>query len=109
MAKLEYYTVKPSLKQIYGKRVTKNTKFKEKTEDGRVTQTFEDLTLTTHIKSKVESGEFTIEEDSKLSVKMPEGTILIWDEHEGFIIPQYQMCTLAEVKQDIADLEEIYK
>ncbi len=109
MAKLEYYTVRPNLKQIYGKKVTKDTKFKEKTEDGRVNQTFENLTLTTHIKHKAESGEFIIEEDSKITVTMPEGTILIWDEHEGFIIPQYQMCTLAEVQQDINDLEEIYK
>ena len=29
MEKLEYYTVEPNLKQIYGKRVTKDTVFDE--------------------------------------------------------------------------------
>lgn len=108
MSKLEYYTIKPNLKQIYGKKVSKDTKFTEQTEDGRVHQTFEDLTLTTTIKSKVENSGFSIEEDSTIKVKMPEGTILIWDEGEGFIVPQYQMCTLDELTQEIKDIEEIY-
>lgn len=108
MSKLEYYTIKPNLKQIYGKRVDKDTKFEEKTDDGRVNQTFENLTLTTNIKSKVENAGFTIEEDSQIKVTMPEGTILIWDEGEGFIIPQYQMCTLNELSQEIKDIDEIY-
>ena len=108
MSKLEYYTIKPNLKQIYGKRVDKDTKFEEKTDDGRVHQTFENLTLTTNIKSKVENAGFTIEEDSQIKVTMPEGTILIWDEGEGFIIPEYQMCTLNELSQEIKDIDEIY-
>ena len=50
MEKIEYYTLKPNLKQIYGKKVTKDTVFTEKTEDGTVEQEFKDLTLTTKIK-----------------------------------------------------------
>ena len=45
--KVEYYTLRPNLKQIYCKKVTKDTKFEDKTEDGSVIQTFENLTLTT--------------------------------------------------------------
>lgn len=108
MSKLEYYTIKPNLKQIYGKKVTKDTKFEEQTEDGRVHQTFENLTLTTNIKTLVENAGFTIEEESKLTIKMPEGTILIWDEGEGFIVPQCQMCTLEELQEEIKDIHEIY-
>lgn len=108
MSKLEYYTIKPNLKQIYGKRVTKDTKFKEQTEDGRVHQTFENLTLTTKIKTLVENAGFTIEEESELIIKMPEGTILIWDEGNGFIVPQCQMCTLEELQEEIKDIQEIY-
>lgn len=108
MEKVEYYTIKPNLKQIYGKKVTKDTSFTEQTEDGRVHQTFENLTLTTHIDHKVDSNGFEISETSDLVIKMPEGTILIWDEGEGFIVPQCQMCTLEELKQEVEDIQEIY-
>ncbi|MBQ8044099.1 MAG: hypothetical protein IJ272_08150 [Clostridia bacterium] len=106
--KIEYYTLKPNLKQIYGKKVTKDTVFTEKTEDGRVTQEFKDLTLTTRIKSEMEQGGFKIVEESTMTVTMPEGTILIWNEQEGFIVPQYQMCTLEELEEEIKDIKGIY-
>ncbi len=106
--KIEYYTLKPNLKQIYGKKVTKDTVFTEKTEDGRVTQEFKDLTLTTKIKSEMEQGGFKIVEESTMTVTMPEGTVLIWNEQEGFIVPQYQMCTLEELEEQIKDIKGIY-
>jgi len=108
MSKLEYYTIKPNLKQIYGKRVKKDTVFEEKTEDGRVHQTFKNLTLITTIKNEVEDGGFKIKEESTVKVQMPENTILIWDEAEGFIIPRCQMCTLDELTQEIKDIDEVY-
>ena len=106
--KIEYYTVRPNLKQIYGKRVTKDTEFTDKTEDGIVEQEFKDLTLTTRIHRVDEAGEFKIEETSEMKVTVPEGTILIWSEQEGFIVPQFQMCTLEELKEQINDIEAIY-
>ena len=106
--KIEYYTLKPNLKQIYGKKVTKETTFTDKTEDGTVEQEFKDLTLTTRIKKEAEQGGFKIVEESTVTVTVPEGTILIWSEQEGFIVPQYQMCTLEELKEQIADIEQIY-
>ena len=108
MDKIEYYTLRPNLKQIYGKKVTKDTVFNEKTEDGTVEQEFKDLTLTTRIKKEMEQGGFKIVEESTMTVTMPEGTILIWNEQEGFIVPQYQMCTLEELKEQIKDIETIY-
>lgn len=108
MEKIEYYTLKPNLKQVYGKKVNKDTVFTEKTEDGRVTQEFKDLVLTTHIKSETEQGQFKIKEESTMEVTVPEGTILIWSEQEGFIVPQFQMCTLEELEQDIKDIKDIY-
>lgn len=108
MDKIEYYTLRPNLKQIYGKKVTKDTVFNEKTEDGTVEQEFKDLTLTTRIKKEIEQGGFKIIEESTMTVTMPEGTILIWNEQEGFIVPQYQMCTLEELKEQIKDIETIY-
>ena len=108
MEKVEYYTIRPNLKQIYGKKVTKDTEFTDKTEDGIVEQEFKDLVLTTRIKKIEEAGEFKIEEQSEMKITVPEGTILIWNEQEGFIVPQYQMCTLEELKEQIADIEAIY-
>lgn len=108
MEKLEYYTLKPNLKQLYGKKVNKDTYFEEKTEDGTITQEFKDLTLTTNIKRKDTLGNIEIEETSTLKLKVPEGTILVWSEEEGFIVPQYQMTTLEELKQEIEDIEDIY-
>lgn len=109
MEKIEYYTLKPNLKQIYGKKVTKDTSFTEKTEDGTVKQEFKDLTLTTKIKKEIEQGGFKIVEESTMKVTVPEGTILIWNEQEGFIVPQYQMCTLEELKEEIDEVIDIYK
>lgn len=109
MEKVEYYTLRPNLKQIYGKRVTKETEFEEKTEDGTVTQTFKDLVLTTNIKKEMEQGEYKWEENSTIKVTVPEGSILIWNEQEGFIVPQYQMCTLEDVEEDIKNIREIYE
>lgn len=109
MEKIEYYTLRPNLKQIYGKKVTKDTEFTEKTEDGTVEQVFKDLTLTTTIKREAEQGDYKIVEESKVTVTMPEGTILIWNEQEGFIVPQYQMTTLDDLKNEIDEIKEIYE
>lgn len=107
--KVEYYTLRPNLKQIYGKKVDKKTEFKEKTDDGCVTQEFKNLTLTTNIKRETKLGKITVNEESKIVVKVPNGTILIWNENEGFIVPQYQMCTLQDLKEEINEVESIYK
>ena len=109
---LEYYTIRPSLKQYYGIKVDENTTFDEETDDGSVKQHFENLVLTTEITRKAESNEqnpYDVEETSKITVKMPVGTILVWDENEGFIIPQYQMTTLSDLKKEIDEFKDIYK
>ena len=43
----ELFTIKPSLKQYYGRTITKDTKFDEKVDDGTVHQTLDNLILTT--------------------------------------------------------------
>ena len=49
MEKNELFTIKPSLRQYYGKTVTKDLEFDERTEDGVVHQMLKDLILTTEI------------------------------------------------------------
>lgn len=112
MKKLEYFTIRPSLKQYYGIKVDENTKFDEETEDGTVKQHFENLTLTTTIEKKIEPNEqnpYEVEETSKMTVKMPLGTILIWTTEEGFILPQYQFTTLSDLEKEIKEFKDIYK
>lgn len=112
MEKLEYFTIMPQLKQFYGKTVTKDTVFDEKTENGQVTQHFENLTLTTKILKEVEMDDdhpYGVKEETTITIKVPENTILIWNENEGFIVPQTQMTTLKELKRTIDDIDGIYK
>lgn len=110
--KLEYYIVKPVLKQYYGIKVDKDTTFDEETEDKSVKQHFENLTLTTTITKKIKSSEeypYDVKEKSKTIVTMPEGTILIWTNEDGFILPQYEMTNLSGLEEDIKDIKNIYK
>lgn len=112
MEKLEYFTIEPNLKQFYGKTVTKETIFDEKTEDGTVEQHFENLTLTTKIKREVEMNDdnpYGVKEETTVSVTVPDGTILIWNENEGFIVPKTTMTTLEELKKEIDSIKDIYK
>ncbi len=50
--KVEYYTIRPSLKQYFGRKVNKSLKFDETTEDGKVHQVLDNLILTTTIKEE---------------------------------------------------------
>lgn len=112
MEKLEYYTIMPNLKQFYGKKVDKDTVFDEKTEDGVVNQHFENLQLVTKINRSAEMDDnhpYGVKEETTITITVPENTILIWDENEGFIVPQTQMTTLEEVKKTIDEIDNIYK
>lgn len=114
MEKIEYYTVKPNLKQLFGRKVTKEMEFDEKTDNGKVHQTLKDCVLTTTIKSEEECSLFGIsekvlvKEETKMEQTLPEGTILIWSEESGYIIPTFQMTTLDQIKKDIEEIQNIY-
>lgn len=106
--KLEFYTVKPNLKQIYGKKITKDTEFDEWTEDKTVHQILKNCKLTTIVNSEYETQGLKVKENSKTEVEYPEGTILIWNEQIGYITPQVQVCTLDEIEKEIKEFKGIY-
>lgn len=114
MEKIEYYTVKPNLKQLFGRKVTKELTFDESTEDGKVHQVLKDCVLTTTIKDSEERSLFGIEEKIKIEEEstivqtLPEGTILIWSEESGYIIPTFQMTTLEELIEEAKTIKDIY-
>lgn len=109
MGKNELFTIKPSLKQYYGRTVTKDMKFDEMTDDKTVHQTLENLILTTVISKESEFEGVKSSEKSVLKQELPEGTILIWNEQMGYILPDRQVYKLKDLKEEISQIEEIYK
>jgi hypothetical protein len=106
--KMEFYCVKPNLKQSFGRKITKELEFDEYTEDKSIHQTLKDCVFTTEIDKTYKQGDYEIEEHSKTSVKCPEGTILIWNEEMGYVIPSVEVCTLNDVENDINLFKDIY-
>ena len=115
MEKIEYYTVKPNLKQLFGRKVTKELEFDEYTEDKKVHQTLKGCVLTTYITNEEQGSVYGVKdkvitkEETKIVQTLPEGVILIWSEKSGYLIPDIQMTTLEELTKDIENIKEIYK
>lgn len=105
----ELFIVRPNLHQHYGRTITKETEFDEKTEDGRVHQTLKDLVFTTIIHDEQEFEGVKSTEDSKMVQEIPEGTILIWNEKDGYIIPNVAVYKMKDLEEEIKDIKKIYK
>ena len=112
--KIEYYTIKPNLKQLFGRKVTKELEFDEYTDKKNVHQVMKNCVLTTTIKNTDERkygnlGNVTINEETKIVQTIPEGVILIWSEENGYIIPDIQMTTLDELIEEAKTIQRIYE
>ena len=105
----EYYCITPNLKQIMGRKITKDMKFDEYNEDKSVHQILDNCKLTTIISKEYEQSGYKIKEDSKTEVEYPEGTILLWSEVLGYVVPEMQVCTLEELKAEVEQYIDIYK
>ena len=97
MEKNELFTIRPSLKQYYGRTVTKEMEFDEYTDDKTVHQTLKDLIFTTEINKESEYNGVKSTEKSILTQELPEGTILIWNEATGYILPDRQVYKLKDL------------
>lgn len=105
----ELFTVKPSLSQYYGRTVTKNMEFDEKTENGEIRQTLKNCVLTTEINREWKQGDIKNTIHSVQTEELPEGTIIIWSELQGYIVPNVPMYKLKDLEAEINDIKEIYK
>lgn len=105
----ELFTVRPSLKQYYGRTVTKELEFDEKNENGEVHQTLKDCVLTTEFNKEWEQGDIKNTFHSVQTQMLPEGTIIIWSEEEGYIVPDVPMYKLKDLEAEIKEIKEIYK
>lgn len=106
--KSELFTVKPSLTQYYGRTVTKEMEFDERTDNGEVHQTLKDCVLTTEINREWTEGGIKNVLKSVQTEELPEGTVLIWNEQMGYIVPNVGVCKLRDVEADIKAVKEIY-
>lgn len=104
----ELFTIKPSLKQYYGRTVTKEMKFDETTEDRIVHQILDNLVLKTIIDKEDEYEGIKSKEHSELTQELPEGTILIWSEKEGYIVPNVPLYKLKDLEEEIQEVKKIY-
>lgn len=105
----ELFTVKPNLKQFYGRTVTKEMEFDETTENGVIHQTLKNCVLTTEINKEWEFNGIKSKINSVQTEELPEGTVLIWSETEGYIITNVKMYKLKDLEEEIAAIKEIYK
>lgn len=105
----ELFTVKPSLTQHYGRTVTKDMEFDETTENGEVHQTLKNLVLTTETNREWENGGIKNTLKSVQTEELPEGTVIIWSELYGYIVPNVPMYKLRDLEEEIREIKEIYK
>jgi hypothetical protein len=105
----ELFTVKPTLSQYYGRTVTKDMKFDETTDNGEIHQTLENCVLTTEINREWTQGKIKNKIHSVQTEELHEGTILIWSELQGYIVPNVPMYKLRDLEAEIREIKEIYK
>ena len=105
----ELFTIKPSLKQYYGRTVTKELEFDEKSENGEDHETLKNCVLTTEINKEWQNGDIKNTFHSVQTEELPEGTVIIWSEAEGYIVPDVPMYKLRDLEAEIKEIKEIYK
>lgn len=104
----ELFTIKPSLNQYYGRTVELDTEFDEKTENGEVHQTLKNCVLTTEINREWMQGDIKNTLHSVQTETLPEGTVLIWSERDGYIVPNVPMYKLRDLEDEIKAIKDIY-
>lgn len=109
MEKVEYYVVSPSTKLFGGIKVDKKTQFDTYNDDKTVHQTFRNGKLTTHIKRESNYNGIKSVETSNLVTEVPEGIVLLWDEQNGYIIPNYHMVKVSEAIKTLQGVENVTK
>lgn len=109
MEKVEYFVVAPSTKLFGGVKVEKDTEFETWNDEGTVHQKLKDLVLVTEVKKESEFGDIKSSEESKLTTELPEGTVLIWGEDTGYIVPNYHMVKISEAIKGYEQIEDITK
>lgn len=102
---VERYMIKPQYYQFLGLTVKKDTDVDDVTEDGRIHQTIKGTKFITEINDEREHNGAKIKEYSKLEIDLPEGTRLLWQDGQGYILPDFEPKTVNEIKEDLECLK----
>lgn len=101
------FMIKPQYYQFLGLVVNKDTDIDDVTNDGKVHQKIKNNVFTTTITDEKEIDGMKIKEKSKISIELKEGTRLIWIDGKGYVLPEYQVISVAEAKNDLEAIEDI--
>ena len=102
---VERYMIKPQYYQFLGVTVKNDTDIDDVTEDGRVHQTIKGTKFITEINNEREHNGAKIKEYSKLEIDLQEGTRLLWQDRQGYILPDFEPKTVEEIKEDLECLK----
>lgn len=105
----ELFVIKPNLQQFYGRTITKDMEFEEETDNKEVKQTLKDLVLTTEINKEWEFNGIKSTLHSTQTEELKEGTILLWSELDGYIIPAQEVYKIKDLEEEITLIKDIYK
>lgn len=105
--KIERFLIRPHYSPLFGVTVTKDTDIDDIECNGEIHQTIKNLVLTTEINKKIKNNEYEFEEVSKVTMKLKEGTRLIWQEGQGYILPGVDLTTRKEIAEDLKCLDGI--
>ena len=103
--KFEYFVDQPSLDLMRGIQVRRDTSLTYKTD--RVEQHLSHLTLVTEMREEGSNGTNTYHSESRISIQLNEGDILLFDESRGFYLTGYPKTTIAQAIEDITALSAI--
>lgn len=103
--KHELFAEQPCLDLKPGIRVNAETELTYKNEN--VEQVLKDLTLETILDEEGTNGINTYKSKSYLSIKLNPGDILLFNEHRGYYMPKFPMCSIDDAISDISSLQDI--
>lgn len=105
---VERFLVEPNLTPVFGQTITKDTELDVWTEDKKVHQIIKDLTVTTISEDGRKTDAFDMNFKSEMTMKVPDGTRLLWTETGGYVLPSHQrLMTREELKAEIDELNNI--
>ena len=106
--KIERFLVEPNLSPVFGQTITKDTELDVWTEDKKVHQIIKDLTITTISEDGTETDNYDMKFKSEMTLKIKDGTRLLWTETQGYVLPSHQrLMTREELKAEIDELDNI--
>lgn len=101
----EIFVEQPVLNLKEGIKVTEETVLSYK--NGKVDQTLENLVLQTHMTEEGSNGINTYKSESKLSITLNPGDILLFDENRGYYMPPYPVVSIDDAITDMTSLSDI--